>query len=270
MSIHSISILASTKQYVNLPTELLTKIRQLFGTHLAMAWEVFYMESRRTHGVITKTYDYLARKMGCSRKTVIRYVKRLKNAGILIVNKRFHYNCPLENEYILLTPDEALLAAKASNDRLVPIDIDYSVDLSSEQHNSVDNSGTFCPLSITVLNTDINTTEAAPIAALRPEDEHKEMINLVHDISDMHTRSRFPVHETPKSVSSSVINRIEKIVKGIPGVSSPSELVREAIHFVANRKEGYGEWRAVGAFAKLLGKGGNGPWRKPFSMRYEK
>lgn len=267
MSMHSMDSLVLHKQYVNLPTALINKIRELFGPALASAWEVFYAESRKTHGVINKTYAYLARKIGCSRRTVIRYVKKLSEAGIIIVNHRYHHDCSIDNEFILLSPDEAILASKNSSDRMRPIDIDYSVDYLAEEHNSVDKSVTICHPSISDLNTDINnksfsirdsriantTKPKTAITALRQEEASQNPVNS------------FGHH--PKSVSCPAIKRIEKIVKGIPGVSSPSQLVSEAIHFVANRKNVYGEWHAVGAFAKIVRKDGRSGWSTPWCIR---
>ena len=250
MSIKHIDILNHRKQYVHLPSPTIDTIRGLFGPCIATAWEVFYAESRGTNGVINRTYDYLARKMGRSRKTAIRYVKQMVEMGILIVNHRFVHRSNLCNEFILITPEEALLAAENSPDRKKPdIEIDYSVDFNqSEKPNSVDNPGSFCPPSILDLNQDINNiTEATPITGLRQEEVRQN---------------------TPKSIPVPVVKRIEKIVKAIPGISNPSALVQEALHFVANRKKGFSEWRAVGAFKKLLGKYGDGPWRTPFGMRY--
>lgn len=259
MPIHSISILASRKQYVNLPTELLTKIRQLFGPNLATAWEVFYTESRRTGGVICKTYDYLARKIGCSRRTAIRYVKKLIGHGVLVVKKRFKHNCNIDNEFVLLSPEQALLASKDSNDRVISkdINIDYSVDYLVENSNSVDKSVTFCHPSISDLNQDINNRtrpvdNSKPKTAITACRQEKEKKKVGHD------------DKTLKSVPVDVIRKIEKIIKSLPGVSNPRQLAEEAIHFVANRKDGYSEWRAVGAFKRILNNNG---WSTPSAMR---
>lgn len=263
MSTNSIESLIYKKQYVNLPTKLLDKVRELFGPTLASAWEVFYTESRRTHGVLKKTYDYLARKIGCSRRTVIRYAKRLSESGLLIINHMFHHSCNIENEFILLTPEEALIAANDAPNREKPVlDIDYSVNYLVENSNSVDKSVTICHPSITDLNQDNNTTEAAPIIALRQEDKPRCLPKKVNGI---HSEPQC----IPKSVSKKVIRYLEKFIKGQKWVSNPSQLLEEAIYFVATRKEGYSEWQAAGAFKKLLGYEGNGSWRTPLGVIYD-
>jgi Helix-turn-helix domain len=270
MSTNCIQSLTLKKQYVNLPTKLIDTVRELYGPALASAWEVFYTESRLTHGVLKKTYDYLAHKIGCSRKTVIRYAKKLVEAGVLIINKRFYHNCPIENEFILLTPEEALLAAQNAPDRETKdLDIDYSVDYLVENSNSVDKSGSSCPYSILDLNYDINNknklsgksgqlfairesrTKASPVNALRQENEPR---NQEFDQNSSHL------------VPIGIVKHIEKYVKAQRWVSNPIELVQEAVYYLDNRKEGVSIWAALGAFKKLLGKDGRGGWTTPWGM----
>ena len=127
-----------------------------------------------------------------------------------------------------------------------------------------------CHPSYNSLNQDINnTTEATPIAALRHEETKKASNSEIPNYSNRIHSSK-DVYKTPKSVTQGVVNKVRSIVKGIPGIANPSELVREAIHFVSNRKEGYYEWQAVGAFRKLLGKDGCSGWSTPFGMRGKK
>lgn len=256
MSIHSLSSLSQKKQYVHFIVPFLNKIRKLFGPSLSSAWEVFYTESRATHGVIRRTYDYLAEKIGCSRRTVIRYVKRMVKAGILIVNKRFHHQCNLENEFILLTPEEALISAENAPDRARPdLDIDYSVNYLVENPNSVDKSVTSCHPSILTLNPEINITEAAPIIGFCQE-ENKELVPKVN---------LDPGLTIYKSVPSAVVNKVKKFISGQRLVSSPAQLLEEAIYFIATQKLYSDLWAAYGAFVKLFEAG---IWRTPRAMKY--
>jgi hypothetical protein len=114
---------------------------------------------------------------------------------------------------------------------------------------------------ITILDPENNTTpETEPqtaIPALRPQEEPRSLPNGENGI---HSNDQC----IQKTIPQSVINRIKKIVNAVPGVSNPSELVQEAIHFVANRKEEYGEWQSVGSFKRILSNNG---WTTPFSMR---
>jgi hypothetical protein len=184
-------------------------------------------------------------------------------AGILIVNKRFHHDCNLDNEFILLTPEEALYASRNANERQQPdIDFDYSIDYLVENSNSVDNLVTNCHPSISGINKDIINTNYSRFANREHQKaEPKKVITAL--------RQEEP-EKLPKSIHPGVVNKIEKIVKAIPGISNPAELVREAIHFVTTQRKFDNPWAAVGAFKKLLGKDGSGSWRTPFRMRYEK
>jgi DNA-binding Lrp family transcriptional regulator len=256
MSIHSLSSLNQKKQYVHFVVPFLNKIRKLFGPSLASAWEVFYTESRATHGVLRKTYAYLADKIGCSRRTVIRYAKKMAEKGILIINHMFNHNCNLENEFILLTPEEALIAAEKSPDREKPdLDIDYSVNYLVENSNSVDKSVTSCHPSITTLNQEKNIKSVIRKSRIT---EPKTAIHALRQVDQ---------EKISKSVSIKVVRYLEKFIKGQKWVSNPTQLIQEAVYFVANRKEGFSEWAAVGRFRKHLGKDGCGGWQTPWGMR---
>lgn len=271
MLIHSLSILVSHKQYVNLPVAYMDTIRDLFGPSIASAWEVIYTESRATHGTIKRTYAYLARKVGVSRRTIIRYVKYMVEAGILIIHHRFNHKSNLCNEFTLLSIEEARVATGLSKDRAKPdINIDYSVDYLVENQNSVDKSVSFCHPSILDLNHDINNKETEPktaIIACRQEEKEENRIHIPDKYLPNGQNSIQPVtkcNHLEYSVPDYAVREVERHIIAMDGISSPSELVQEAIYFIANRKPTYSVWKAIGAFAKLVK---NNAWTTPFGMR---
>jgi len=304
MSIHSLVSLSNKHHYVNIVNSAIKYLQRILSPSEFKVWIALKEATSFTDGIFTGSHRLLAKITNMSVSTIIRALNKLINLDLAHkqINKADDGTIKA-NTYILEAPEHLLAIIKSSPLRKKPeieLEPDYSVqhdeipeevkivDHVPESSKTIDkkerdipkngdtrglldlnapqvgghigkmiermkklstNGGGICQIEtplITILDLETNTNpETEPQTAIIASQEEN-------------------LRKTPKSVSQIIVNKLQKFIRKQKLVSSPAELLEQAIDFVATRKDGYSEWRAAGGFVKLYNAG---TWRTPSELR---
>jgi len=164
----TLQIIADQKHYVISPAALLDHLNlNMQDSSLCMTWFTLYKESYWTDGILDRSYQYLATKLGVCRQTVIRRMAKLVKMGFLQKSHNFDdEGYQTNNTFTVQLPEYILSDLRQEPDReRKPLDFtpDYSVhDMYAdidEYGDDIDTDNTLDSHSDELLSMDSATLE---------------------------------------------------------------------------------------------------------------
>lgn len=85
--------------FLPVPRWVLPYLKEDFVSHAVLNAMLMYLDPDTQ--ALTTSYDHIAGTIGCSRRTVIRSMKRLEEIGVIVVENRVNNNRNLTNRYFV-------------------------------------------------------------------------------------------------------------------------------------------------------------------------